>query len=473
MSNELEDYLLNPTHAGMARMLDWTPVAAPDLAAAAGGFSLGGNKPASQLSAKQFIAASFGTVWSVLPASLKNDLVDAIDDLVNSLNASTAAIDQTIDNVLGGVMEGLGSAFAYASLMQKMARWIVGFAGGVLEDNDEARYEGRLLCVELLREAGPLAWTGDNYFTLKYKRRIAGKSNQWNYVWPPDSDWGIALEAHVPRSCDFGDKGGSNLAPRDTSCKGSFSLFPIFMPLWGNRALGSPGPAWSMKAGMERAPEGGARIWSLMSQMQGSLLTDPIINLQADAASVYWRMQGFLSKVWFPSLNHTMETTDLTIDPEYNPNNDGRGYFYTPGMLIGKYDEQGDPSLTHPDLQKIVRMPDQNAPSEFGGFGVSFADYNTVVSSTCQFLSLRIATLRRREFCARAVEEGIIELMPEMSARKAVIASSKGKKGPPIAGAGYNPGFSLARPADTKPGKGGAGIIAVAGLAAAAAFARK
>ncbi|MEE8310260.1 MAG: hypothetical protein V3R34_07710 [Hyphomicrobium sp.] len=475
MANDLEDYLLSPTHAGMARMLDWTPVALPDLAGQAGGFQLGLDVPGSQLSAAAFIGTALQTVWSVLPSSVQSDITSAITDITDALASGTAAIDSTIGNVLGGVMEGLGSAVSYVEAMNKVAQWVVGIIDNQLEENDERRYEGRLLCTELLREAGPLAWTGNNYFNLKYRRKIYGKTDPWNFVWPPDSDWGVVLEAPVPRSCNLGEKGGSNLAPRDSGCKGSFSLFPIYMPIWGNRALGTPGPAWSMRAGMERAPEGGARIWRLMSEMQGSLLTDPIMNLQADAASVYWRMQGFLSKVWFPSLNHTMATTDLRIDPEFNEKNNGKGFYYTPGKLIGAYTNTGGGSLTHEDLRSIVRMPDQTAPSEFGGFGVSFADYNTIVSSTCQFLSLRIATLRRREFCQRAVDEGIVGLMPELAARKAVVASAKGAKGPPVSGTGFQPGrFSLTRPNDAPtPGKGGGGLVAVAGLAAVAAIARK
>jgi len=437
MANDLEDYLLSPTHAGMARMLDWTPVALPDLAGQAGGFQLGLDVPGSQLSAAAFIGTALQTVWSVLPSSVQSDITSAITDITDALASGTAAIDSTIGNVLGGVMEGLGSAVSYVEAMNKVAQWVVGIIDNQLEENDERRYEGRLLCTELLREAGPLAWTGNNYFNLKYRRKIYGKTDPWNFVWPPDSDWGVVLEAPVPRSCNLGEKGGSNLAPRDSGCKGSFSLFPIYMPIWGNRALGTPGPAWSMRAGMERAPEGGARIWRL--------------------------------------INHTMATTDLRIDPEFNEKNNGKGFYYTPGKLIGAYTNTGGGSLTHEDLRSIVRMPDQTAPSEFGGFGVSFADYNTIVSSTCQFLSLRIATLRRREFCQRAVDEGIVGLMPELAARKAVVASAKGAKGPPVSGTGFQPGrFSLTRPNDAPtPGKGGGGLIAVAGLAAVAAIARK
>lgn len=470
MANDLQNYLTGSA-AGLDLMADWTPVSRPDLAAAVGGYQLGINVPDSQLSAAMFTATTLRNVWSVMPPKARTDLSNVITGIVDSLATGTAAIEGTIENVLGGIMKGLGSTFAYVELMSGFAEFIVNLIASQIEDNDERRYEARLKCVEMLQEAGPITWTGDNWFNMKYKRKIAGKSDPYNFAWPPDSDWGLAIKAGVPRSCDLGDGGGSNLAPKDSSCQGSFSLFPIYMPLFGNRALGSPGPFVSMRRGMERAPGGGARIWELMSAMQGSLLTDPIMNLQANAESVWWRMQSFLAKVWGPSLAQTLERDEIRIDPEFDADNDGTGFYYTPGRLIGAYGDDGSGSLTHPSLTtKAVRLHTQTAPSDFGGFGISLADYNTVVSSTCQFLSLRVATLRRRSFCERAVDSSIVDLMPEMAARKAVIASADGAAAPAIGGGGAQPGLLLTRPKKSRPIlKSGGGLVAVAGVAIAAA----
>lgn len=471
MANDLEKYLTG-SDAGLDRMADWTPVAIPDFAGEFGGYQFGINAPTSQLDAAFFTTMTLRNVWSVMPPAARADLSGVIEGIVANLASGAGALDATISNVLGGIMKGVGSSVAYAQAMSDFAQFIVDFIGAQMEDNDTRRFNARMLCVELLREAGPTTWTGDNWFDMKYTRKIAGKSDPQNYVWPPDADWGLTLKAHKKLSCDWGDGGGGNLAPKDTGCKGSFSLFPIYMPLFGNRALGSPGPLVSMRRGMERAPGGGAHVWKTMSEMQGSLLTDPIMNLQASAESVWWRMQGFLQTVWGRSLSETMERDEIRIDPEFNENNDGTGFYYTPGHLIGAYTNTAEGSLTHPILTTtIVRIHEQTAPSSFGGFGISLADYNTVVSATCQFLSLRVATLRRQAFCQRAVESGIVDLMPEMSARKAVIASAAGKPAPAIGKAGgFQPGrLLLTRPTKSPPpGKSGGGLVAVAGLSLAA-----
>jgi hypothetical protein len=214
-----------------------------------------------------------------------------------------------------------------------------------------------------------------------------------------------------------------------------------------------------------------------MSAMQGNLLADPMMNLLCNGEEVYWRMQSFLSW-WFTIYNDAVDA-GLVVDDEFNPDNAGTGFYKPPGHLYGAYTATGYGSTDHPDLDMAWGY---TAPSSFGGNGASMANYNTVVSSTMQFLSMREATLRRPAFCQRAVEEGIVDLMPEPKARAAVYASAAGEPPPPvgwktISGEVATPSnvpqlpLLQAVPLKKKKKKGGLGTVAVIGGVALGAMA--
>jgi len=494
MPNALQNYLEN---SDVALVTNWTPAASPSLMAQFGGFQLGVNAPATQLPAGAFMASNMITAWSAISNTwqetpIKDALIGAINGIAQGFDLGSAALDGSISNVLSGVMEGVGSAFVYVEAMNDLAAATVRFIEGQRTNNDQARYEKRLECVEALKLAGPRAWGGANYWTARYIRERAGQSNVSNMAWPPDLNTRFTTPPKFKRRGDC-SQGGSELAPKGGSCKGSFSLFPIYMPLWGNRALGSPGVVWSMKAGMERATYGGAKIWRLLSEMQGSLLMDPMLNLLCDSRPIYWRMQNFIQSQWAPLLARALNRTDaspttgipygISIDAEFDENNNGKGYYYTPGHMIGAYTNTGHGSLSHESLERNLRsQSDEEAgrTSSFGGNGIRISDYNTVISTTAQFLSLRTATLRNRAFCQRAVDEGLLSLIPEPALRLAVQSSAAGQPATPIgdlsglasASFGRDPGRPAkhSRPAG---GGGGGGGAVFAGLLLASMAIRK
>jgi len=474
MPNALEKYLTD-SRFGLDEVPSWTPVSRPEFAPLIGGFQFGVNPIAEQLPVEAFMQDTFSTVWALLPKAARDQVGELVLGIVDTV-MSGSAISSTIGNVMNGVMAGIGNSVAYVNQMNEFAEWVVAWIEQTRVDNDQARYEARLEAVELLMEAGPAQWAGSNYFIPKYKREIKLKSDVWNMAWPPDQTTGFSAGGtYVPKTGGNECKdGGSDLAPKGSKCKGAVSLYPLYMPLWGNRALGSPGAPWSMRAGMERAENGGARIWELMSSMQGNLLADPMMNLLCSAEEVYWRMQSFLS--WFfPQLT----SSGIEFDAEFDEDNAGIGFYKTPGHLFGAYTGVGKGSTAHPDLEAANLAPGM---SSFGGNGVTLANYNTVVSPTMQFLSLREATLRRPSFCQRAVEEGLVDLMPEPAAKAAVRASAAGEAPPPYgwktlsgeSGPGSVPSFPMMKAVKIKQpkrSKGGLGGLAVLGGVALGAMA--
>jgi hypothetical protein len=493
MPNALEEYLTSST-LGMSVVPSWTPAPLPDLgenfradaeslglivAPLVGGFGIGVQSLQGRMPPIEFMTETWNTIWHALPTEARSGISQLIMGIVDGLE-SGAAVSNTLNNIVGGVMSGIGDTISYVQTITEFAEWLVSWIEGTREDNDQARYEARLACVELLEEAGPSTWAGSNYFIPKYTRKIKLKDDKVNLAWPPDKPTGFqAGGTHIAWSGGNDCKdGGSDLSPREPGCKGAVSLYPLFMPLWGNRALGAPGAGWSMRAGMERATNGGALIWEKMSAMQGNLLADPMINLLCSAEEVYWRMQAFFT--WFFPKLHAAEDAGLVVDPEFNPNNAGVGFYKTPGHLFASYTNNGYGSTDHPDLDAALGA---TTWSSFGGNGVSMANYNTVVSATLQFLSRREATLRRPAFCQRAIDEGIVDLMPEPKARAAVHASAAGEPPPPVGwktiagGVQQTPSGTqqlpllVAVPLKKKKKKSGAGlVIAGAGLAAALAL---
>ncbi len=117
--------------------------------------------------------------------------------------------------------------------------------------------------------------------------------------------------------------------------------------------------------------------------------------------------------------------------------------------------------------------------SSFGGNGIRLSDYNTVLSTSAQFFALRNATLRRPNFCQKAIDQGLLPLIPELALRKAVQACAAGQPGVPLGAIGADAPTRWARfvgkgtSKHSRPSGGGGGGALIAGLVLAAMAARK
>lgn len=493
----LADYLTDPSR-GLNWIQDWQPVAEPDQLAEVGGFSFDYDQPSYQLPLEQFIGTSMVNIWSVLPGDAKGAMAGAVSQIMAAVTTGSAMAD-SIGNVMGGVMSGIGSMAPYATATVEWAQWIVAFSQGVQKANDQRRYEGRLASVQLLKDSGPALWAGNNYFTTRYTRRRAGKSNVSNMVWPPDPRLFNGLMPPIPRSGDgcggTGDNPGghSNNAPKASNCEGSFSLYPIYMPLFDSRrAYGKPGVTAVMRKGMERATGGGALIWETMSEMQMSILADPAFNIFVNAEDVYSALMIWKQTYWDPALDWFQNgepygystPSDPTkyqvrIDPEFDPDNPGYGFYYTPGRLIGAYTPFFTGSLSDEQLDDTINLEgSEHLYSPYGGNGWSFSNYNTLLTATAQFLNTRAALLRRRSFCQMLVDEGTVDLVTEPGLAAAIYSSAAGDAPPPLmkqSGPGGG-GMKLQTTPIKTPSsrkKSGSGLVVVGGAAAVAFFMSK
>ena len=485
----LEDYFAN-SNVGMNWIPDWQPVATPYQLAEVGGFSFMSDPPSYQLPISQFVGQSMVNIWSVLPGAAKASLGTAVSEIMSAVTGGSA-LAESLGNVMGGVMAGIGSMAPYAAAANEWAQWIVAFGQGVIEENDERRYEARLACVELLKESGPALWGGTNYFTARYMRKRVGKSSVSNMAWPPDPRLFNGQMPPIPRSGDgcggTGDNpgGDSNNAPKASNCEGSFSLYPIYMPLFDSRrAYGKPGAPAVMRKGMERATDGGARIWNMMSQMQMSLLTDPAFNIMLDGEQVYWALQIWKQTYWDKFLDYFQngapfgdEANQVRIDPEFDPDNLGKGLYYTPGRLIGAYTAQFQGSLSDPQLDAtIAEEGSEHLYQPYGGMGLSFSNYNTLLTATAQFINTRAALLRRRSVCQMLVDEGTVDKVPEAKLRAAIHSSAAGDSPPPLRESKPMGPMTLKTTGIKTPSKrkkSGSGLVVVGGVAAAAFFMSK
>jgi len=443
MSNPILEYLNDPK-LGIAGK-NWTPAATPSLVSEVPGFQLG-EAAAGQLPAVDFARQSLGAVWSALPGDVRADMVNAVADIIN--------VGSQVGAVLSPFAAMAGPLVAYAQAIMKAPEWVENLIGGTIETNDKRRYNSRLAAVELLEAAGPRHWTFENYLIPTYARDRGIQKSVTNMAWPPDIN-SMLTTAVVARSGDC-SQGGGDLAPRSSSCKGSITLTPIFMPVWSQRALGSPGPWVSMRKGMERSQDGGARIWQKMLQMQAALLIDPVVNLYANGEKLWAFAQRFSGIA-----SEALENSGWVVDPEYiddppklfgpdstpdNPILIPR-FYRTPGGLYGVYISGGGTTESEILGEKIGYPKEKREHptySSFGGNVVSFANYNSVMSAVGQFFALRKATLQSKSTCQSIVDAGpaYIDAIPEPKLREAVKAVAAGVTLPPT-GAGAS-GFGLA-----------------------------
>jgi len=480
VSNPILEYLDDPK-LGIAGK-PWTAAALPWQVPEVPGFRFG--QPLDgQASAVAFTKQSLGAIWAVLPENAKSELTGAISDALSAVG--------NVAGALSPFAAMAGPLIAYAQLIMEVPGFIEGFIGGTIKTNDQRRYKSRLAAVELLEAAGPVHWTFENYLIPKYKRDRGGlKDDVTNMAWPPDLN-SMLTEAAIPRSGNCSE-GGSNLSPTSSSCKGSITLTPLFMPVWSQRALGHPGPFVSMRQGMERSTDGGALIWQKMLQMQAALLLDPIRNLYANGQSLWAFAQRFSGIA-----SEALENSGWTVDPAFindappifaddstpdDPKMKPR-FYRTPGGLYGVY-VGGEGTTESEVLFKSVGYTKEKREhptySSFGGNGVSFANYNSVMSAVGQFFALRRATLQSQATCKALVDAGeeYVQAIPEPKLRKAVQAAAAGVKiptGPGAGGFGLAAGptqagptppagpWSLADVAPPKAGGGDAGAVAALG----------
>jgi len=480
MANPILEYLNDPK-LGIAGK-PWTAAAVPWEVPEVAGFRLG--QPLDgQLSAVNFAQQSLGAIWSALPTNVRSDMVSAVADIIS--------IGSSVGAALSPFAAMAGPLIAYAKAIMEAPEWIENLIGGTMETNDKRRYNSRLAAVEALEAAGPRHWTFENYLIPRYSRDRGIQKSVNNMAWPPDIN-SMLTQAVIPRSGNCSE-GGNDLAPRSSSCEGSITLTPIFMPVWSQRALGSPGPWVSMRKGMERAEGGGGYIWQKILQMQAALLIDPVVNLYANGESL-WKFAQRFSGI----ASEALENSGWVVDPTFledapkvfapdstpqNPKTKPR-FYRTPGGLYGVYTDGGGGSTESKVLGESVGYPKEKREhptySSFGGNGVSFGNYNSVMSAVGQFFALRKATLQSKSLCKSIVDAGsqYVDAIPEPKLRAAVQYVAAGGTIPtgPSAGFGLASGPVSPGPkppsgpwslAEAAPKAGGGGAAAVAALGGA------
>jgi hypothetical protein len=469
MSNPWQTYV--ESWGGRPVDVQWSPAALPSEVAQIPGFEFGPTLD-GQLRATDFVDQTLGVIWGVLPAEFRNSLLIGVQDLIGS---ATSTIGQSANSILSGAFDQLPAMLGIAGAAQKTAEWIVQWIEDMREDNDERRYEARLELVEWLENAGPGFWTGDNFGNPRYTRKIALKRNKSNPAWPSDRGHWFGLHPNGTRRKGDCKDGGSDLAPRGEDCVGSISLYPIFMPIWSDRAFGTPGPMVTMRKGMERAYRGGSLIWEKMFEMQAALLTDPIVNLYADGEWLWNHFIRFKDKV-----NAAMWAT-LTIDREFDPNYNGvpDRFFKTPGGMIAAYDGVVTGYLNAPSLDALII--DGMGYSSFGGTGITVRQFNSVLTAVAQFFALRAATLRTPGLMQYVGnDQELMVRIPEGNLRAAIAWLGDGNKPPPreamgppprvpdddSGGVGGGSGGLTFVGVEKKPSTGGGGGAIIAGAAA-------
>ena len=415
---------------------DWTTAVTPfelaDLPKVAG-FDLGAVVETGRARAPVFTQAALRQVWSAFPVQGRDAVIDGVQTVLNQVGGTFTTATAAMSAVLQGVAAGAGVIAPIISGSFELADMWVGVIEGILASNDKARRGARLKYMELMEDLGPRAWGGGHAIGYTYRRELSGLFNPdvFPMGWPPDweTPGPLRLSPADPYrgDCSRGDSDFSG--GLDSSCRGNVEIFPLFYPIWCQRVLG----ANKGKRGMERTSDGGALVWAKMISMQAQLLGNPIANLGCDGRDIAARVKRFKAsfwrkyftpsegieggrglRIWGGSADDKKQAEAMggpifqigAFDEQF-PAGLKKGFFMTPGGLIGTYRNDGTGTTDHPDLGLfgVWRWPSALKYSGFGGNWISCRDYNTIVSAAGQFFALRTATLRRRTLSETMVKE--------------------------------------------------------------------